>query len=464
MGITLRPYQENITNQCRDLMMKGERRMLVVSPTGSGKTALTANMLGTAARKGMSSQFIVHRRELIKQSALAFRKADVPHGIIANHFPQDPRQPVQICSVGTLARRFHKIPIPQLVIWDECHHIAAKSWDNIFKAYPDAFHIGLTATPERLDGKGLRKYFNEMIEGPTVQWLIENQFLSPYRLYAPGSLSLEGVRKQMGDFKKSDLISVVDKPRITGDAIREYKKVADGKRAVVFCVSVQHSQHVVADFNAAGVPAIHVDGDSHASVRDGAIERFRSGEIKVLSNVDLFGEGFDLPSIEACILLRPTQSLGLYLQQVGRALRPSPGKTEAIILDHVGNYERHGLPDEIREWSLDGKAGRSMGKKDDGPSVKVCDNCFAAVPSHVSFCKHCDHQFAKQPRQVEEVDGDLVEVDPKVIQMKRKREQQQAKTFEELVQLGKDRKYKRPYGWAKHIMMSRQRKKLGMNQ
>lgn len=456
MALVLRPYQENITSQARELMKKGVRKMLIVSPTGSGKTALTANMLGTSARKGLRSQFIVHRRELVKQSAMAFYKADVPHGIVANQFPQDPRQPVQICSVGTLARRFHKIHTPQLVIWDECHHIAANSWEKIFKAYPKAFHIGLTATPERLDGKGLRKYFDQMIEGPTVEWLIENKYLAPYRLYAPGSVSLEGVRKQMGDFRKSDLISVVDKPRITGDAIREYKKVADGKRAVVFCVSVKHSQHVVKSFNDAGVSAVHVDGDSHSSVRDAAIERFAKGEIKVLSNVDLFGEGFDLPSIEACIMLRPTQSLGLYLQQVGRALRPSPGKDEAIILDHVGNYERHGLPDEKREWSLDGRIGRNSGKKTDGPSLKVCDNCFAAQPPHADKCKYCNFEFQKQPRSVEEVEGELVEVDPKVVQMKRKKEQKQAKTFEQLVEIGKQRGYKKPYGWAKHVFNARQ--------
>lgn len=459
MSLQLRGYQQEIIDQLRSRMLAGQRRLLVCSPTGSGKTALTANMLGTSAKKGMNSQFIVHRRELVKQSALAFYKAEVSHGIVANQFPQDPRPLVQICSVQTLAKRFHKQRIPQLVIWDECHHIAAGSWEKIFKAYPNAFHIGLTATPERLDGKGLRKYFSEMIRGPEVSWLIENGYLAPYRLYAPGSVSLENVRKQMGDYRKADLISVVDKPRITGDAIKEYQKVADGKRAVVFCVSVKHSEHVVSSFNAAGIRAVHVDGESDPYTRDQALKDFADGKIKILSNVDLFGEGFDLPSIEAVILLRPTQSLGLYLQQVGRALRPSPGKSEAIILDHVGNYERHGLPDELREWSLDGKKGRLQNKDASGPSLKVCDNCFAAQMPGATSCRYCNHEFPIKPREVEQVDGELVEVDPKQAQIKRKREQASAKTFDELVEIGKQRGYKRPYGWAKHIFNARQQKR-----
>lgn len=460
MALVLRGYQQDIIGELRQRMRSGQRRILVCSPTGSGKTALTANMLGTSASKGMNSVFIVHRRELVKQSALAFDKADVFHGIIASGFPTDRRPLVQVASVQTLARRFHRMPYPKLIIWDECHHIAAGSWDKIFKAFPQAFHVGLTATPERLDGKGLDKWFTEMVKGPSVSWLIENNYLAPYRLYAPSRLSLEGVRTQMGDYRKSDVIDVVDKPRITGSAINEYRKVAYGKRAVVFCVSVKHSSHVVNEFNAAGIPARHVDGENPTHERDQAIKLFAEGKIKVLSNVDLFGEGFDLPSIEVAILLRPTQSLGLYLQQVGRALRTHPDKEEAIILDHVGNVERHGLPDEDREWSLAGRGPKRKGDKNTGIGVKVCDQCFAAQLPGAEKCKFCGFEFIKQPRTVEEVEGELVEVDPKVLQMKKKSEQARAESMEDLIQLAKDRGYKRPEGWAKHVFNARQAKKI----
>lgn len=458
MALVLRGYQELITEEIRTYMKQGVRRILACAPTGSGKTALTANMLGTSAKKGMPSKFIVHRRELVKQSAMAFDKAGVYHGIIAAGFPEDPRPNVQIASIQTLARRFHKSATPKLVVWDECHHVAAGTWDKIFQAYPDAFHIGLTATPERLDGKGLNKWFDVMVKGPSVSWLIEHGYLAPYRLYAPSDLSLEGVRTRMGDFDKKQIAEAVDKPRITGDAVREYRKVSDGKRAVVFCVSVKHSHHVVDEFNAAGIPAVHVDGESSVDQRDRAIALFAEGKIKILSNVDLFGEGFDLPAIETAILLRPTQSLGLYLQQVGRVLRPYPGKDEAIILDHVGNYERHGLPDEEREWSLLGRAGRGQ-QKTTGIGVKVCDQCFAAQLPGRERCQYCGFQFEKQHREVEQVDGELTEIDPNIIRMKKKREQAKAETLEELTELGVQRGYKRPRMWAKHVFNARQVKR-----
>lgn len=461
MSVALRPYQTEIISQTRTLMQKGCRSILIQSPTGSGKTLLTAHMLHTAAEKGMRSLFVVHRRELIKQSTQAFALEGLKHGIISAGFFEDRRHLVQLGSIQTLVRRVKRFGSPKLIVWDECHHLAAGSWASLFSSFPNSFHIGLTATPERLDGRGLGAFFKEMINGPGVQELIEQGYLSPYKLYAPMTISMQGVHTRMGDYEKREAAHAVDKPTITGNVIQHYRRFCDRKKAVVFCVSVQHSQHVTEQFNKAGIPAAHVDGETPQEERDEAIKRFREGSIYILSNVELFGEGFDVPSIEAAILLRPTQSLGLYLQQVGRALRPAPGKAQAIILDHVGNCERFGLPDEERAWSLAGRDERG-GKKDGSTlSIRICPKCFAAQIPGRPTCKFCSYLFEIKPREVEEKEGELGEVDLEVLRKNRAREQGNAETLEALTAIGIHRGYKFPRRWAHHVFQARQARKLG---
>lgn len=455
----LRTYQVDIIDRVRALMIDGVKRILIQSPTGSGKTALTAKMLGNAEKKGMASLFNVHRRELIKQSIRTFHASGVRAGVIAANFLGDARSLIQIASVQTLSRRLIKIRRPKLIVWDEAHHIAAGSWAKIYSAFPEAFHVGLTATPERLDGKGLKAWFDTMIHGPSVSWLIQNKFLAPYRLYAPTGIITEEISTVMGDFSKPELNAAADKPTITGDAIKHYLKYAAGKRAIVFCVSIEHSKHVVEQFKAAGISAAHVDGETNASERDQAIANFERGRTLILSNVELFGEGFDLPAVEAAILLRPTQSLGLYLQQCGRVLRPSPGKREALILDHAGNCQRHGLPDEEREWSLEGRAFRKgRAGREGGAAVKICPACFAAQFSGRPVCGFCGKPFDIQSREVEEVEGELVEIDQEIAaaQRARRREQGSARSLEELIAFGKSKGYKP--GWAYHVYESRQKR------
>ena len=460
MALKLRPYQDEIINNIKNLMAAGQKSILVCSPTGSGKTALTAEMLSRAVKKGKKSFFNVHRRELIKQSLQAFEKADMRAGVISSGFDEDPNLPVQIASIQSLARRHQRYFEPDLIIWDECHHIAAGTWRKIFDRYSSSFHVGLTATPERLDGKGLSEFFNCMVKGPSVEWLISNEYLSDYKLFAPSTVSLKGVKHQMGDYRKVDLAEIMDRPSITGNAVKEYQKACPGKRAVVFCVNINHSMHVAETFNSQGVPAVHVDGSSSIQDRDEALRRFAAGEVKVLCNVDLFGEGFDLPSIEAAILLRPTNSLSLYLQQVGRALRPSPGKSHAIILDHVGNVQRHGLPDEDRSWSLLGKKARLESKSDQNHSVKICHSCFAAQPPGSSECQYCQAVFEKEERKILEVEGELSEIQKDQLKREKKRAQGQAQTIEDLYKIGVSRGYKHPRRWAKHVFQGRQAKKI----
>lgn len=459
--VSLRPYQIELIDKTRFLMRQGCHSIILQSPTGSGKTLLTAHMLKTCAVRGQRAFFIVHRRELVKQSIRAFSDVGLPYGVISAGWWEEPKQPVQIASIQSLIRRHHKHAKPNLIVWDEAHHLGAESWKRLHAQYPNAYHIGLTATPCRLDGKGLGTFFKEMLQGPSVAWLIENGFLSKYRLFAPSSIDTSKIATRMGDYAKETLATLVDRPTITGDAIAHYKRLADGKRAVVFAVSIEHSKHIVAQFQAAGVEAEHVDGETPMEVRDAAIERFRKGDLQVLSNVELFGEGFDIPNIEAAILLRPTQSLGLYLQQIGRALRPSLGKEQAIILDHAGNYQRHGLPDEERTWTLENGAS-NVRSGANGTSVRVCGRCFAAQFSGATVCKFCGYVFEVQSREVEQKEGTLEEVDPAVVRVQRLREQGTAPDLNTLIALGRARRYRFPERWARFVFQARQAKKLAM--
>lgn len=457
MDFKLRDYQQEIIDQVRSSMKTGCKSILIQSPTGSGKTALTAFMMKTASAKHNDSWFIVHRRELINQSVQTFSNAGVEHGVIASGFNYDESKGINVCSIGTLARRYDKVRPPKLIIWDECHHIAAGTWEKIYKYFDKSFHIGLSATPQRLDGRGLGDFFHKMIEGPSVDWLIDQGFLSKYRMYAPSTISTDHIRTQMGDYKKSDAIEAVDKPSITGNAINEYTKLAYGKRAVVFCISIEHSKHVVEEFNNAGITARHIDGTTPTKQRDELINDFRQGKIKVLSNVDLFGEGFDLPAMEVAILLRPTKSLGLYLQQVGRVLRPSPGKDEAIILDHVGNVMRHGLPETKRDWSLTSEKRTRKSDNDNGPPIRLCPICFAAQLAALKACKFCNHVFELEERKIEEIEGNLVEIDKTKMKRKLRKEQAMASTLEDLQEIGRQRGYKP--GWAYSVWKNRKRRR-----
>jgi len=464
MTLSLRPYQEQLYADARELIRGGARSLLIQLPTGGGKTVMVAKMLANAASKGYRGWFCVHRRELVKQSVITLgESAGIPLGIVAAGFPGDRHQAIQVCSIQTLARRHELMPKPQLIVWDECHHLAAASWSSIFAAYPDAVHVGMTATPERLDGTGLGKYFEKMIRGLSTADLIRDGWLSPYRLFAPNLVDLTGVHTVGGDFNKRELNALMQKSTVVGDALDHYLKHAAGMRAVVFMWSVESSIDMARRFNAAGVPAAHVDGETDSTARDHAIDAFKRGDLRVLTNVDLFGEGFDVPAIEAAFLLRPTRSLALYLQQVGRSLRPAPGKKEALICDHAGNCRMHGLPDDARTWSLDGRL-KDKSRSDAAP-IRQCSYCYAVVPAASVVCRHCGFKFPEQPREIEQVDGQLEEVDVKA-ERARAREVEEsyfakAETVEQLTRIGQLRGYKNPDWWARSVFKGRLAAKAG---
>jgi DNA repair protein RadD len=453
VAFELRPYQQTIIDQAR-AQLRQVNHLLIQAPTGAGKTALTASMLGTAAARGHRSFFIVHRAELVEQSAATFRAVGIPYGIIAAGSVPDPAAPAQIASIDTLKNRLAKVAPPALVVWDEAHHIAAAGWTRVMQAYPTAKHVGLTATPWRLDGSGLGRHFARMVRGPSVRWLIDEGYLSRYRAFAPSTPDLTGVHTRAGDYIQTELDELMGQKAIVGNAVAHYRRLAAGKRAVAFCVSVKHSRNVAEQFRAAGFVAHHLDGETPREERRAAIQAFRDGHIQVLCNVDLFGEGFDLPAIEVAILLRPTKSLGLYLQQVGRALRPYPGKASALILDHAANMREHGLPCDDRDWSLEDRERRKKGEREDVEPIKQCPQCYA-VHAPAPACPECGHVYQAAPRKLTEVDGELQEIDIERAREMRKAEQREARSLDDLIRLAQARGYKNPAAWAAHVMTAR---------
>ena len=466
MAFELREYQHKMYDEARDAL-RTHQSILIQSPTGSGKTALAAKMLGTAASKGFPSLFNVHRQELIDQSAETFEKVGIPFGIIAAGYKQNPLQPVQICSIDSLKHRLDRLPFaPRFMLWDEAHHIAAAGWTKIKGHFPGAKHVGLSATPERLDGKGLLGQFTHMIKGPSVRWLMENidpvtglSYLCQYRAFAPSTPDLDNVHSRMGEYVRQELLGVMDKASITGDAIKEYQRLAPGRRAVAFCISVEHSQHVAAQFRDAGILSWHLDGTTPKLERKQAIQAFRNDQIKVLCNVDLFGEGFDLPALEVSILLRPTKSLALHLQQIGRCLRQKPHK--ALILDHAGNLRRHGLPDEEREWKLEGKIRKPRSTDEADIHTRQCPKCFALHPP-APKCPDCGYLYPVSGRSVERIDGELTEIDLERARAAKKWQDKQetfaAETVQELEAIGIKRGYKYPRQWAEKFIAARKGK------
>ena len=347
------------------------------------------------------------------------------------------------------------MPSFDVIINDEAHHvIGASSWGNVIKQVNPKWMLGVTATPCRLDGSPLGEMFDSMIHGPSVRWLIENKYLSPYRAFAASSPDLKGVKSRAGDFVSSQVEELMNKPQITGSAILEYNRHAPNKRAIVFCSTIKHAADVRDQFLQAGLTAASLDGTMDKLLRRQVVNQFKSGEVKILTSVNVVSEGFDLPAIEVAILLRPTQSTSLYLQQVGRALRTFEGKDHAIILDHAGNIQRHGLPCLEREWSLEAKIKPAKASNQE-PSVKFCEKCFGAQASTNLKCVYCGHVFEVKEREIETADGELQEIDILKARQNRNLENRKAATFEELVELGKKRNYKNPRGWAYYYFNSR---------
>lgn len=395
----LREYQVRAIDELRRKVVSGRRRVVLCLACGGGKTLVSAEIVRRSVANGRRVVFVAHRRELIKQAHEKFARFGIDAGIImGSSAGRDDWLPVQICSVATLARRMDRLPPASLVVIDEVHHCMAQSYLDVMDAYANATILGLTATPWRSDKKGLADVFDDHVVVATVADLMKQGHLVGYDAFAYDSPKLHKVKITAGDFNAKQLDLACNTGVLVGNIVKEWLAHANRRPTIVFPVSIAHSQAIIAEFAAAGVTGAHVDCHMPGGERDEALRRFADGEITVLSSVGILGEGWDAPLAEVVILARPTKSLSLYMQQVGRGLRPSPatGKTRCLIHDHAGNMMRHGLVDEDRSYDL-----RATPKSE--RDMLTCPLCMAVFGSVTveGRCPKCGEAIAPKamPRE-----------------------------------------------------------------
>ena len=421
----------------------------MVAPCGAGKTVLAAFMCGEHVARGGRVLFLAHRSELLKQAAQTFERAGVAQITADRGAIIELGDRITVMSVQTAARRADRLTEPTMIIADECHHAAAKTWQTVLQAFPAAHIVGLSATPVRLDGKGLGDCFDAMVQEVDAEWLIGNGYLAPYRYFSVPTLDTGNLKKKRGEYQAADieaLFAQKGESKVAGDVVAHYRRLADGQQAICYCPSVRLSQYYAERFSEAGIAAEHMDGDMTPDARQAAVERFRRRETRILCNVDLLGEGFDVPDCACCIMLRPTASLSLYIQQSMRCMRYREGKT-AIIIDHVANHRRHGAPDEAREWTLDGR--RKAGKDSDVPTTRECPDCYAVLRGQPDECPYCGHKFERPPIDEEEIPEEDDAVQLEEIRFAKRREESAARSLEDFQRIAKERGYKPGWAWMR---------------
>lgn len=435
----LRPYQTKAINETYAAWAAGAKNVCLQLATGGGKTVIFSTIMGSYAGYSIA---IAHRVELVSQISLTLARAGIRHNIIAqrnairdivnihvletgqNYYA--PNAPCVVAGVDTLIKLSPQTPWFSrvgLVVQDEGHHpLKANKWGKAAALFPNAVGLYPTATPVRADGRGLGRHadgiHDSLIMGVGMRELIDDGYLSDYRIFAPPSdIDLSQVTIAAGgDFSPVPLRKAVHRSSITGDVVSHYLKIAPGKRGITFAVDIEAATEITKEFREAGVKAEIITGKTPDMLRTQIMRRFRNGEITQLVNVDILGEGVDVPAIEVVSMARPTTSFGLYSQQFGRGLRAIPGKSHTIIIDHVGNVMRHGLPDAPRVWTLDRRERRSRGKPDDVIPVKTCVKCLFVYSRTKLGCPECGYYAPPSNRSAPEfVDGDLTELDPSVL-------------------------------------------------
>ena len=435
----LRPYQVDLENRVRQAYREGCRSPCIVLPCGGGKSVIIADIAKQTTAKGNRVLFLVHRRELCDQIRSTFTWWGVNMRLC------------DIMMVQTAARRLSKLPRPQLIITDENHHCLANTYRKIYEYFPECRRVGVTATPVRLNGDGLGDVNDRLIIGVSAKWLIENHCLAPYDYYAPSLVDLSEVKMNRGEFETSSVEKLMLKKAVFGNVIEYYKKLAGGRQAICYCTSIRHSIETAAAFRAAGIEAEHIDGGTPRAERDEIVRKFKEGALDILCNVDLISEGFDVPDCECAILLRPTQSLTLYIQQAMRCMRYRPDK-RAVIIDHVGNYARHGLPDDDREWTLDKKPKRKREKKSQPAenAVTQCPECFLTFHTRdesgevVKSCPYCGAELpVKERKEIKQEEAVLEKIEGFRIDYS---DPDSCKSYKELLLYARKHGYKP--GWA----------------
>ena len=464
MTVTLYPDQQDLIDRVR-AAMRHSKAVLCQSATGSGKTVMGAYMIGKAREKGTRCLFVVPRRELLRQTAETLESYQIPFGYVSAGYAPNRLASVQLATSGTLARRLEDAPRAGLVFIDECHH-GGGELERIIAHYKaqGAWIIGLSATPLKMSGKGMGEWYHALECGPSIAQLMEDGRLSQYRMFAPHRPNLDGIKTVMGDYAKAEVSSRMEEDMVlTGNAVRHYATHAPGRLNVAFCTSVKHAELVAGEFRAQGIPAAAISGAMKDDERARIIRAFARRELHVLTNCSLLTFGFDLASaaqmdvtIESMSDLSPTKSLPWQLQKWGRVLRRKD--QPAYIFDHAGNVDRHDLPDDDREWTLDGKAKRASTAEPTVP-VRQCPKCyFVARPS--PCCGNCGFVFPIASRTVEEVEGELAEMTERNRKVAVRQEQGRAQTLDDLLAVAA-RTGKKP-GWARRVWIARQDKRAGV--
>lgn len=441
----LREYQQDLYRKTVEAFKQGFRRPLVVAPCGAGKSYLFSEMI---RRTNGEALVLTHRQELKEQHEALFRKLGIENA--------------RVSMILTEANRLGQHEKPALIVADEAHLSRSNSWMRVIDHY-DTWTVGLTATPVRLDGKPLGDVFDAMVEGVDVKWLIANGNLAPYEYYAPTVVETDGLRTVAGDYVVSDLEKLMNERAIYGNVIAAYQRFASGERSIAYCVSVEHARRTADAFNSAGIRAEHLSAGTSAKRRKQILDDFRAGVITILCNVGIISEGVSIDEVTCCMLLRPTESVALGIQQMMRCMRFLPGKT-AKIIDFVGNYTRIGLPDDDREWSLGEPLKRKQRTDGNGDFyIRCCPECYMTFKT-APVCPFCGAEYPLHPREIqarEEIELKRITAEEMArIEAEKKRaraEQGRAQTFEELVAIGKKKGYKNPAFWATQVMRGRKR-------
>lgn len=487
---TLREDQALFARLINDSIGAGHRRILGVAPTGFGKGVVIADRVARAAARGRRCMVIAHREEIVADLSARIHRQGIPHGMVAAGYRMDISQPVLVASVDTLIRRFAQIPPPDVIIQDEAHHVVeGNKWGKVVDTWPQAFFLGFTATPERLDGRGLGQgyggYFTDMVEGPSTAWLTHpgldwrgitstGGLLSSLRVFLPPAIDLSGIadskidtlqgREQAGEILRGR--------QAMGDVISHYTRTIAPHHqgtALLYASSLPQAGNQCEAFREAGIPAIVVDGKTDKAIRRQAFRDLGDGTLKVLLNVDIAGEGTDVPSVTGVIVARKTKSLALHRQMLGRCLRTAPGKSFAVANDHVGNIgdaqgtTNLGVPTDPYPWSLMGRPKRLAVEVPAEPH-RNCPQCFGRTPSRLPNCESCGFEFPPPPppRQLQQVDGELVEYDEKaqaegLARRQRIQEERDCQSLEDFEALGRARGYKP--GWALHRWKLREQRR-----
>lgn len=440
--MSLRPRQLRAIDDLRQAYRDGYRAPILVMPTGGGKTHTASVIIREAVAKGRCVWFLAHLREILDATSRKLDAERIAHGFIMAGKPENPAAAVQVVMVQTAVRRLGRYRKPDLIVIDEAHLAVAETYRKVVQDCGNPRLLLLTATPVRLDGRGMREVADIIVPTCGTAELIAEGLLAPVRYYAPTRPDLAGVRTIAGDYAQGDLAKAMNKPSITGDAVDHYRRLAHGRPAVAFCTNIAHAKATAEAFHQAGYRAMAISGDSKPEERDLALHGLNAGDLDVVCNCALWVAGVDAPAIGCIIMLAPTKSLVKYLQSVGRGLRTHPGKQDLIVLDHAGNAFTHGLPTEPREYSLDGAKKRAKAADDVEP-VRQCERCYF-VHSPAPVCPNCGNVHPVKERKLQQQAGDLEEL--REVKRAKRQEVGRARTYHDLIAIAKERKY--AMGWV----------------